>query len=154
SISTSIRRLPASSAFSSNSFTTLAGRSMTSPAAIFVTTSEESWRMGIRLFTCSPFPFLHLALQRAFVHGEVAGGLLGVAARFRQRLADLVLKLPVLDDSIERPLPDAQHAGGLLAVAVGQLKRLGDVVALDLIERTADQVARASGLTGSQRRAG
>jgi hypothetical protein len=39
SISTSMRRLPASTAFSSNSLTTLAGRSMTSPAAILLTTS-------------------------------------------------------------------------------------------------------------------
>src|SRR5262245_27344824 len=43
STSTSMRVLPASTEFSSSSLTTLAGRSITSPAAILVTTSEGSW---------------------------------------------------------------------------------------------------------------
>ena len=60
-----------------------------------------------------------------------------------QRLADLVLQLPVLDHAVQRPLADAEHPGRLLAVAVGQLQRLLDVVALDLAQRPADQVAGA-----------
>src|SRR5262249_34373126 len=42
SASTSMRVLPASMAFSSSSLTTLAGRSMTSPAAIWLTTTGGS----------------------------------------------------------------------------------------------------------------
>ena len=42
---TSIRVAPASTEFSSSSFTTLAGRSITSPAAILFTTLGGSWRM-------------------------------------------------------------------------------------------------------------
>ena len=42
---TSIRVAPASTEFSSSSFTTLAGRSITSPAAILLTTLAESWSM-------------------------------------------------------------------------------------------------------------
>ena len=38
---------PASSAFSTSSLTTLAGRSMTSPAAIWLIIVSESWRMGM-----------------------------------------------------------------------------------------------------------
>ncbi len=45
SSSTSMRVLPASTAFSSSSLTTLAGRSITSPAAILVTTCGGNWRM-------------------------------------------------------------------------------------------------------------
>src|SRR5262249_21189206 len=43
--SMSMRRLPASTEFSSSSLTTEAGRSITSPAAILVTTSGGSWWM-------------------------------------------------------------------------------------------------------------
>jgi hypothetical protein len=42
-----IERAPASSEFSSNSFTTDAGRSITSPAAIWDATSDESKRIGM-----------------------------------------------------------------------------------------------------------
>ncbi len=42
---TSIRVAPASMEFSINSLTTLAGRSITSPAAILLTTLGDSWRM-------------------------------------------------------------------------------------------------------------
>ena len=45
SASTRIRPAPASSAFSSNSFTTDAGRSTTSPAAIWLATWSASTRM-------------------------------------------------------------------------------------------------------------
>jgi hypothetical protein len=38
---------PASRAFSTSSFTTLAGRSITSPAAIWLTMVSESRRMGM-----------------------------------------------------------------------------------------------------------
>src|SRR5262245_46743977 len=47
SVSTSTRRAPASSAFSTSSFTTLAGRSTTSPAAMRLTMASDSWRTGI-----------------------------------------------------------------------------------------------------------
>src|SRR6478752_2961087 len=47
SVRTSIRRAPASSAFSTSSLTTLAGRSTTSPAAIRLTTASDSWRTGM-----------------------------------------------------------------------------------------------------------
>jgi hypothetical protein len=44
SIATSMREAPASSAFSTSSFTTLAGRSTTSPAAIwFLTSGGRTW---------------------------------------------------------------------------------------------------------------
>src|SRR5581483_4317945 len=44
---TSIRRAPASRAFSTSSFTTDAGRSTTSPAAMRLMTASESWRTGM-----------------------------------------------------------------------------------------------------------
>src|SRR6185312_9632523 len=47
SVSTSMRFAPASSAFSTSSLTTLAGRSTTSPAAMRLTTPSDSWRTGI-----------------------------------------------------------------------------------------------------------
>jgi hypothetical protein len=47
SVRTSMRVAPASSAFSTSSFTTLAGRSTTSPAAMRLTMPSESWRTGI-----------------------------------------------------------------------------------------------------------
>ena len=46
-VAISTRVAPASSAFSTSSFTTLAGRSMTSPAAIWLIIVSESWRMGM-----------------------------------------------------------------------------------------------------------
>src|SRR6266404_7963589 len=42
-----MRVAPASSAFSTSSLTTLAGRSTTSPAAMRLTVVSESWRTGI-----------------------------------------------------------------------------------------------------------
>jgi hypothetical protein len=42
-----MRRAPASSAFSTSSLTTLAGRSTTLPAAMRLTTASESWRTGM-----------------------------------------------------------------------------------------------------------
>ena len=48
SVSTSMRVAPASSAFSTSSLTTLAGRSTTSPAAMRLTMASESWRTGAR----------------------------------------------------------------------------------------------------------
>ena len=42
---------PESTEFSSSSLTTLAGRSMTSPAAILFTTLVESCRIGLRCWT-------------------------------------------------------------------------------------------------------
>src|SRR5215203_4302458 len=47
SIAVSMRLAPASIAFSISSLTTLAGRSITSPAAIRLTVASESWRTGI-----------------------------------------------------------------------------------------------------------
>src|SRR5262245_14853298 len=49
SVNTSMRWAPASSAFSISSFTTLAGRSTTSPAAMRLTTDSVSWRTGMAL---------------------------------------------------------------------------------------------------------
>src|SRR5262249_12297969 len=46
-VKTSMRVAPASSAFSTSSLTTLAGRSTTSPAAMRLTMPSESWRTGI-----------------------------------------------------------------------------------------------------------
>jgi hypothetical protein len=48
SVSTSMRLLPASSAFSTSSLTTLAGRSTTSPAAMRLTTASDNWRTGMK----------------------------------------------------------------------------------------------------------
>ena len=48
STATSIRVAPASTAFSISSLTTLAGRSITSPAAILLTTLGGSWRIAVR----------------------------------------------------------------------------------------------------------
>ena len=47
SVTTSMRVAPASSAFSTSSLTTLAGRSTTSPAAMRLTMPSESWRTGM-----------------------------------------------------------------------------------------------------------
>ena len=47
-VTTSISRAPASMAFSTSSLTTLAGRSITSPAAIRLMVSGDSWRMATR----------------------------------------------------------------------------------------------------------
>ena len=53
-----MRRAPASSAFSSSSFTTLAGRSTTSPAAIWLATrSGSTWMRPMR-------PILSLQAQK------------------------------------------------------------------------------------------
>ncbi len=46
-VTTSISEAPASSAFSTSSLTTLAGRSTTSPAAMRLMVSGDSWRMGM-----------------------------------------------------------------------------------------------------------
>ncbi len=45
-VTTSMSVAPASSAFSTSSFTTLAGRSITSPAAMRLTVSDLSWRIA------------------------------------------------------------------------------------------------------------
>src|SRR5262245_51265527 len=47
SVTTSMRVAPASSAFSTSSFTALAGRSTTSPAAIRLAMASLSWRTGM-----------------------------------------------------------------------------------------------------------
>src|SRR6186713_515828 len=47
SVAISTRVAPASSAFSTSSLTTLAGRSTTSPAAMRLTSVSESWRTGM-----------------------------------------------------------------------------------------------------------
>src|SRR5690349_1329289 len=47
SVKMSTRLAPASIAFSTSSFTTLAGRSTTSPAAMRLTTCSGSWRTGM-----------------------------------------------------------------------------------------------------------
>ena len=49
-----MRRAPASSAFSTNSLTTLAGRSTTSPAAMRLTIDSDNWRTGIFFLHLSP----------------------------------------------------------------------------------------------------
>jgi hypothetical protein len=50
---TSIWRAPASMAFSTNSLITDAGRSITSPAAMRLTVSADSWRIGMRQRACT-----------------------------------------------------------------------------------------------------
>src|SRR5262245_56617502 len=47
SVTISMRVAPASSALSTSSFTTLAGRSTTSPAAMRLTMASDNWRTGI-----------------------------------------------------------------------------------------------------------
>src|SRR5262249_32110456 len=143
STSMSMRALPASTEFSSSSLTTLAGRSMTSPAAILLTTSGGNcWIRGIRggPRRCGreapgsivvPQPrLLDLPLQLRLVHVQRPrrGG--HVAVGVSQRLLDAVLQLPVLDDPVQRALADAEHLRRLLAVALRQRQRLLDVVAL------------------------
>src|SRR5262245_44842759 len=59
SVSTSMWVAPASSAFSTSSLTTLAGRSTTSPAAMRLTMPSDSWRTGI---------------SRAWVESDGGGG--------------------------------------------------------------------------------
>src|SRR5690606_7676011 len=49
-VTISTRVAPASSAFSRSSLTTLAGRSTTSPAAIWLIIVSESWRLGMEAF--------------------------------------------------------------------------------------------------------
>ncbi len=56
SMSTRMRRPPASSAFSSSSLTTLAGRSTTSPAAIWLARSSGRRRMVVTALRCSGWP--------------------------------------------------------------------------------------------------
>src|SRR3989344_493612 len=51
-ISTSIAVAPASSAFSTSSLTTLAGRSITSPAAILLMMSSDNWMILVMVSTC------------------------------------------------------------------------------------------------------
>src|SRR5216683_2011596 len=115
SISTSIRLAPASTEFSSSSFTTLAGRSITSPAAILVMTAGGSWwRRGM---------FLSL--------------LVFISGLFLSSTGILFFQSPFLDFSIQRSFADAEHAGGFFAIAAGQLESLLDVIALDLRERPA-----------------
>src|SRR5262249_13811731 len=117
STSMSMRVAPASTEFSSNSLTTLAGRSMTSPAAILVTTESGScWMRGMSLRVESQAPSLDLSFQRRRLHVELRGGFLQVAARLTDRVADLVLKLPFLDVPVQRPFTDAQELGRLLAI--------------------------------------
>ena len=50
-VTTSTSPAPASSAFSTSSLTTLAGRSTTSPAAMRLIVSGDSWRMRMRPFS-------------------------------------------------------------------------------------------------------
>ena len=57
SVTTSIRLAPASSAFSTNSFTTLAGRSTTSPAAMRLMMPSESWRTAMTWTRFEPSGF-------------------------------------------------------------------------------------------------
>src|SRR5207237_1646286 len=118
-MSTSMRVLPASTAFSSNSLTTLAGRSITSPAAIFVTTrGGNCWMRGMRSSVNRGglpgdglhAPLLDLALQRRRLQAQPGGGRVHIAVRLVQRLADLVLQLPLLDVAVQRALADAQQA--------------------------------------------
>ena len=86
STSTSTRRAPASMAFSRSSLRTLAGRSMTSPAAILLTTSGGSWRMrGIGRFSRGRLSvlaalarcelFTGIGLRRLQWHRRLAGSL-------------------------------------------------------------------------------
>ena len=53
-VTTSISPAPASSAFSTSSLTTLAGRSITSPAAMRLTVSGLSWRIGMGALGSDP----------------------------------------------------------------------------------------------------
>ena len=58
-VTTSTSPAPASSAFSTSSLTTLAGRSTTSPAAIRLIVSGDNWRMGIRPSPCEARRLAH-----------------------------------------------------------------------------------------------
>ena len=64
-------------------------------------------------------------------------------------------EFPFFDFSVQSPLADAEHAGGFFAVATGQVQGLLDVIALDFVERPADQAGRTGrviigGKRGSQ----
>src|ERR1700677_4330168 len=50
-----------------------------------------------------------------------------------------------LDLTIQGPLADSEQLRGFLAVAGGELEGLGDVELLDLVERSADELAWAGG---------
>ena len=62
-VTTSMSRAPASSAFSTSSLTTLPGRSITSPAAMRLTVSGLSWRMGMGCALWGQTPDLDLRVQ-------------------------------------------------------------------------------------------
>src|SRR5262249_50742897 len=88
----SIRRAPASSAFSTSSLATLAGRSTTSPAAMRLTTLSVSWRTGMQA------PLVSRVGRRDFT-SIVRGRLFAARA--------LAPRLPLL-----RPRPLARSARG------------------------------------------
>ena len=71
-VAISIAPAPASSAFSTSSLTTLAGRSITSPAAIWLIMVSESWRIGMAAIRPD---------SRAGVGKNVPGGLLATGSR-------------------------------------------------------------------------
>ena len=109
SVATSMRVAPASSAFSTSSFTTLAGRSTTSPAAMRLTVASDNWRTGISFF-------LHLA--------PLAGRGRPSKARSGEGLFCSEMPLTRLGSSILATLP-----------ARGERERRGDLVFLSLSVR-------------------
>src|SRR6056297_387931 len=112
SISIRIRRAPASRLFSASSLTTEAGRSMTSPAAIWLTRCAGRPRMGMRL--ADGFVGQHQALDRLAADDVALDDFLEVV------FVDVGVPDSIRIDDQHRPqFATVQAAGGVGARAAG-----------------------------------
>src|SRR5579871_1203316 len=107
SVNTSTRRAPASSAFSINSLTTLAGRSTTSPAAMRLMIVSGSWRTGMRRLAAS-----NRSADRAPAKSAAVGlrGRCAAASALRRRLLGPAV-MHVADPRRFRNVRQLEHAG-------------------------------------------
>src|SRR5262245_3592833 len=136
---TSMRVAPASTEFSSSSLTTLAGRSITSPAAILLTTLGGSWRIaGIRdrpwkvSFVTCHLSWGHLSSQfftcvkRQLPSDFASPSLLGTI---------FAAALVFLELAVQGPRPDAQHFRCFFTIAARELQRFFDRPAFNVVHR-------------------
>ena len=91
-VTTSMSVAPASSAFSTSSLTTLAGRSITSPAAMRLIVSGLSWRMGMSAST--RHPGRSDASQRRAALRSGTSAIRGATCTTRSRIASPAARLP------------------------------------------------------------
>src|SRR6185312_846456 len=157
---TSTRDAPASIAFSSNSFMTLAGRSTTSPAAIWLMTEGGSCRIipmpllrdvaNVYCTLCSGVQEYGTSSEKAHPTdsrpragrspaGKVSQNGCGAWDSPRPSRDRFLAQSVFLELAVQGTLTDAEELGCLLAVALGHLQRLGDVVGLDLLKRLSHQ---------------